>query len=149
MLAEDLSDIDYYILDFIALKQPVGIEELREKFLSVQSLDYRIHILSTPEYEYVRSGRMAIENSYCLQEAYEEKISESGFTSLEYLQIYSLTELGQKLLQDHKISTKKARKNLWLKNAWIPILVSLATNLVLRGIGQLLPLIQQWVSSFL
>lgn len=39
-------------------------------------------------------------------------------------------------------------KELWIKNAWIPILVSVATNLVISGLKWLWPLIQQWLSNF-
>ncbi|QAT48546.1 hypothetical protein EQM14_01430 [Caproiciproducens sp. NJN-50] len=43
---------------------------------------------------------------------------------------------------------KRRNKELWIKNAWIPILVSVATNLAINGLKWLWPLIQEWVSSF-
>lgn len=41
----------------------------------------------------------------------------------------------------------KEISNLWIKNAWIPILVSLVTNLAIAGLKQLWPLILGWLSN--
>lgn len=63
--------------------------------------------------------------------------------------IFCIAPLGKKALQDYQKQNKVDKRMLWLKNAWIPILVSIATNLIIDGMRQLLPLIQEWVSSFL
>ena len=44
---------------------------------------------------------------------------------------------------------KNRAKQLWLKNAWIPILVTIITNLIIDGVKWLLPLVSQWLSSSL
>lgn len=45
----------------------------------------------------------------------------------------------------------KAELRFWLilKSLWLPIVVSIITNLTVDGIQWLLPLIQQWLSSIL
>lgn len=48
---------------------------------------------------------------------------------------------------DYLAYYRQARKDIWLVNAKIPILVSIATNLVIAGIRQMWPSILQWVSS--
>ena len=49
--------------------------------------------------------------------------------------------------QDYLLYYRQIRKDLWLVNAKIPILVSIVTNLVIAGIKRMWPLILQWVSS--
>lgn len=51
----------------------------------------------------------------------------------------------------HIYRSYKAELRFWLmlKSLWIPIVVSIITNLIIDGIQWLLPLIQQWFSSFL
>ena len=49
--------------------------------------------------------------------------------------------------RDYLIRYRQTRRDLWLKNIWIPILVTIVTNLAIRGIEWLLPRIQQWLSN--
>lgn len=42
---------------------------------------------------------------------------------------------------------KQFKKDVLLENAWIPVVVSILTNLSTDGIQWLLPLIQQWFAS--
>ena len=81
-----------------------------------------------------------------------EELSRKGYIKLPVFDYdcqqgprFYLTYEGYSYLEAKKADTKR----LWLKNAWIPILVSVATNLIIVGIKQLLPLIQELLSRIL
>ena len=63
--------------------------------------------------------------------------------------VYEMTDYGRKSLQDYLSQKRAAKRDLWLKNAWIPILVTIATNLLIVGIKALLPLIQELLRRIL
>lgn len=148
MLIKDLTEVDYQILKFFKENSPSSIEDAAKHLPDIESLEYRIHFLSTSEFKQLQNYNVPIENTKCL---HEECVTytDSYFTKHKYLSIFSITTLGKKVLQDYEISKKQQRKDIWLKNAWIPILVSVITNLLISGIKWLLPLIQQYFSNFL
>ena len=43
----------------------------------------------------------------------------------------------------------KEKRQLWLKSAWLPIIVTLATNLLVAVLKWLSPLILKWCTNFL
>ena len=147
MFIEDLTEIDYRILEFINKNEPIKIEDIKAHFYDIDSLEYRIKILSTPEYKQTSYTNIPIKNSYFIAEEYEETVNSYGLTSYNYLQIYNLTDMGKKALQDYKTHTDKEKKELWLKNAWIPILVSVVTTLIVNWLPTMLLWIQQWFAS--
>lgn len=61
------------------------------------------------------------------------------------LGVYRITPKGEIALDDYLAEQKQHRKELLLKSAWMPILVSIAANIAIDGIRQLWPLIQQWL----
>lgn len=61
------------------------------------------------------------------------------------LGVYRITPKGEISLDDYLAEQKQHRKELLLKSAWMPILVSIAANIAIDGIRQLWPLIQQWL----
>lgn len=141
MLVDDLTVIDYQILKFVSRKQPVGISEIKEGLPKIDSIEYRIAMLSTPEYRLSADIRIPCENSYFLEELYDEDDIYHG------LQIYRLTALGEKVLQDYKLKTKCDKKAMWLENAWIPIIVAFATTVLTNYILPKLPKLLGWFSS--
>ncbi len=58
---------------------------------------------------------------------------------------FSITQEGLNYIEWRKTRSRE----LWLKNAWIPIVVSFVTTLITNYILPLLPQILQWISSFL
>lgn len=62
---------------------------------------------------------------------------------------FTSSSAGKRLVEDFLDKERISRKELWLKNAWIPILVSIATTLAINVLKSLWPLIQQWASNFL
>lgn len=146
MLVENLTEIDYRILEFISHNEPIKIDDIKNKLPNISSLEYRINLLATPEHRKVGYDYVPIDNTYCLKE--ECEYGNGVITTVKGLQIYSLTDMGRKALQDYKTEKKRKKRELWIKNAWPPILVSVATNLLIIGIKWLLPLIQKWLSNF-
>ena len=137
-MAVDLTENDVKILQYVKSHQPVHISQIEQALHGIESISYRVEILATPEYKY---------SSY-LEQAYEN-VTEHGLTHSNPLGIYTLTDFGRKALQDYENSEKAQRRELWLKNAWIPILVTIATNLAIHALEWLSPLIQQWLSNIL
>lgn len=138
----ELTETDFKLLKFISENEPVGIEKIKAKLSDIDSIEYRISQLKNMEYRTVASIQIPIENTSYVYEEYDYDNGKS-------LGIYSATDMGKKALQDYCHKQNKSKKEFWLKNAWIPILVTIATNIVIGGIKQLWPLIQQWFSSIL
>jgi hypothetical protein len=147
-MAVDLTENDVKILQYVKSHQPVHISQIEQALHGIESISYRVEILATPEYKYYDHFYEAIKNSSYLEQAYEN-VTEHGLTHSNPLGIYTLTDFGRKALQDYENSEKAQRRELWLKNAWIPILVTIATNLAIHALEWLSPLIQQWLSNIL
>lgn len=143
---QEINELDISILQFLKENGPSSIDSIKEAFQEIEAIEYRVTELSTPEYRSIPHARVPIPNTSYIVEDWE-RVRENGIMVTKPLGTYRLTDLGKKTLQDYISYSKSQRKDLWLKNAWIPILVSLATNLILGGLRRLWPLIQQWVSS--
>ena len=90
--------------------------------------EYRLKKMSTPEVKYITSGfSVPIENTCFLHEQTEETVI-NGIFHVKGLGIYELTEYGTQVLENYLAAKHSARKDLWLKNAWIPIIVSFVTS---------------------
>lgn len=58
---------------------------------------------------------------------------------------YLITDFGERYFR----YVSRYGKEFWKKNVWIPVAVTLLTNVLLSAAKLLLPLILQWVSSIL
>ena len=123
------------------------ITQITQSLHDIESIVYRVEQLSKPEYRYYEHFYEAIENTSYLEQEYENVTTPHGLTQSKPLGTYILTDLGRKALQDYEMALKTHRREMWLKNAWIPILVTVATNLAIRALEWLLPLVQRWISS--
>lgn len=141
----NLTENDLKILRFIEKHETADIESIKKEFPDMSAIEYRLEQLSTPEYQ----NRAARPNSCCLKEHVKISRSESGYADTEYLGIYELTELGKRELQDHLAESQTRRKELWLKNAWIPIIVAFVTTVGTNYILPKLLRILQWAASIL
>lgn len=130
-----MEDLDYKVLEYIAKHGPVSVQQIENALPDVNSIGPRLDTLRN------------ITNRMVIEKTVNEK--HGSLTTSVRTGCFIATPLGVKSLQDYKHATRKHRKELWLKNAWIPILVSVVTNLVIAASKQLWPLIQQWASSFL
>lgn len=136
MLIAELSEIDYAILEFVKNNQPIGIENIKKKFENVDSLEYRVNLLSSGKQ--INPAPYSSNYGYFLVEKKEWKKDSDGYSLSNDLKIYNLTSFGRKALQDYRVKLKRDNFKMWLKNAWIPIIVSLITNLIIIGTSMLL-----------
>jgi len=142
---EKLTDTDFKILDYINKNQPIHIDKIKTKFFNISEIEYRIELLSQQEFN--KFGDTVPNSSYIHQEYIA--IGKGSFQKYTATGIYCITDFGKKALHDYKVNSKIHKRELWLKSAWMPILVTLATNLLIIGIKALLPLILEWFSNIL
>ena len=142
----ELTDTDIKILRYIKKHDSASLTEMETAMPDVAALRYRIEQLSTPEYRGAPGISIPIQNTAYIEQDYEIVASESGRRVHQSLGTYRLTAFGDKALQDYEHNCTTHKRELWLKNAWIPILVTLVTNLLIYGIKLLWPLIQGWLS---
>lgn len=62
---------------------------------------------------------------------------------------FRITDFGKKTLEDYFYNRKYENKQLWLKNAWIPIIVAFVTTLLTNFLIPMLPQILGWLSDIL
>jgi len=137
-----LEHLDYKILDYVSKFDKVSKEDVISHFSkSIPDIEYRFDLLCKVSYKHpiVYPGYIAIE--------YKEFIDSIGVTHQKPTGFYYLSDAGRKALNDYKESQKRDKRTLWLKNAWIPILVTIATNLIISALKLLSPLILRLLSS--
>lgn len=142
----ELTDNDIKILRYIKKHDSASLSQMETAMPDVAALHYRIEQLSMPKYRGAPGISLPIQNTAYIAQDYEIVTSESGRRVHQSLGTYRLTAFGDKALQDYEYNYITHRRELWLKNAWIPILVTLVTNLSIYGIKLLWPLIQGWLS---
>lgn len=148
---EALTDIDAKILEYIERNEPVSMDSIKRKFSKISAIEYRVHILSTPEYSYIPNCPISLPkaNTSYLRESVESIPDGKGNNVVKHLGIYQLTERGKKELQNYRQTKSSAMKELWLKNAWIPIIVAFVTTVITNYMLPMLPQTLQWLSSIL
>lgn len=144
----DLTEIDAKILQFINSRGTTDTAAIKNKFPDT-AVEYRLKKMSTPEVRYITSGfSVPIENTCFLHEQTEETVI-NGICQVKGLGIYELTEYGTQVLENYLAAKHSARKDLWLKNAWIPIIVSFVTSAIANYILPKLPQILRWAANTL
>ena len=148
---EKLSDIDAKILKYIDQQGSATIDSIKKKFPNISAIEYRIKLLATSEYKYVPNAPISIpkRNSSYLRERTETKKDEHFRSLIVPLGIYELTDLGKKELQNYLQNKASEQKEFWLKNIWIPIVVSLITTATANYILPKMPQILQWIANTL
>lgn len=144
----DLTEIDAKVLQFIDSRGTADTAAIKKKFPDT-AIEYRLKKMSTPEVKYITSGfSVPIENTCFLHEQTEETVI-NGIFHVKGLGIYELTEYGTQVLENYLAAKHSARKDLWLKNAWIPIIVSFVTSAIANYILPKLPQILRWAANTL
>lgn len=132
-----LSEIDAKILRYFKKYKCASIEQLKLAFPEIVSMEYRINELSNPKFP-----------TAPLRQNWKTVTVEFA-SHTEYLGTFRLSPFGEKALQDYDCEQKTEKKKFMLHSVWTPILITLATNLLLSGIKQLLPLIREWLLHIL
>lgn len=119
----ELAETDYEILRYIGKHGPVSISDVIAAFPRNPIVEYRINQMDPKEYMSAIQPRFRAETVHYLKRKDEK---------------YELTEIGWKAVQDYSSSQRRARRDLWMRTAWIPILVSVVTTLAMLVIKYLL-----------
>lgn len=144
---EELTENDYLILEYINHFPSVHKTKIENHFKGkIVSLDYRLSVLAKVDCKMSGGVPFPISNSNYIDEEFDE--SDDDYRNPpKSLNIFHITDFGKATLQDHIAKKKADKKQLFLKNAWLPIIVTLFTNLIIDVAKWLLPLIQQWLSN--
>lgn len=129
----ELSEIDVKILLYVKEHGSVSTKDIENAFPEIEAINLRLRDF------YIKSES-------ALLVLKRETVIDSTNNTVNSFSNLHITNLGLKTLQDYDYQQKSHIKELWLKNAWIPILVTLATNLLLGALKRLLPLIQELLS---
>lgn len=122
----DLEEIDARILRFVRKSGPVSLEVISKEFPNVASIKYRLDNLSKIELSH--QLHRPTPNSSLLIEEHESTQDKDGYIHATSLGIYRITDFGAKELQDYDSRKKEHIRELLLKGAWLPIIVSLLTT---------------------
>lgn len=139
---DGLTSIDAELLKFIHKNGSADLASIKQKFPKISAIEHRLKKLSTPKYRELPNApfvrpKIPIENSSFL-------IKRTGANASV---VYELTEYGQQTLQDYFAAKRLHRRELWLANAWIPIIVSFVTTVITNYILPRLPRIIQWFAN--
>ena len=125
---EQLTENDYVLLKYISRFQTVSIAQVEKHFSNkIESVAFRMSELK-------KEGYLVS----C------EKIIDDYENICEDSDIVAISSLGQTTVQDHFAKKKVDKQELWLKNVWIPIIVSFVTTVLTMHIVPKLPQILKW-----
>ena len=130
---EKLNDLDAKVLRFIRENPFCAVNTIEKSLPGVDAMESRVQCLQ--------------DSNFVKMDYMETK--EGALTHRTPLFTYKITATGRRALQDYDHATRKDRRDLWLKNAWIPILVSFATTLATNYILPKLPEMIEWVRRIL
>lgn len=136
---EKLTSKDYELLFYINKFDSVSKEQINEHLKNkIDSIDYRLAQLSDVSYQ----GNVPINDSGYIREEFEHiKDPQTRITSVVSKKSFHITSLGKKTLQDYKCKLKSDKQDFWKKSIFVPIIVTIATTLLIDVLKLLLPLI--------
>ena len=120
-----LTKLDADILAFIREKEFVTLDDVQKRFPKVETAEHRIQLMAKGSHALIWPERI------CTQD-------EIGQFIPSLTGRYSLTLDGEKALEDYQYEHRLRDRELWIKNAWLPLLTTVAFNLIKAGIEWLL-----------
>ena len=122
---EELTKNDYKVLEYINRFTSVHKNDI-EKHLnnSITSLDYVLSKLSKVDYKLNGDVPFPIANSNYIEEEFDRPTNDYE-TPRKSLNMFHITDIGRDVLQNYHIKQRVAKKELWLKNALIPVITVL------------------------
>ena len=142
---QNLNDIDFQILAFIYQNEPVHISKIQKHFPKISALEHRLNKLCKPE---IGSFGMPLPDSSYIKERHSTTEKDDRGLPVR-LGIYKTTDFGKTTAEDYLQDGRTHKKELWLTNAKIPIIVTLVTNLLVAVLKWLSPQILEWCTNFL
>ena len=120
-----LTKLDADILAFIREKEFVTLDDVKQRFPKMETTEYRIQLMSEAS-----DALIYPERTYWQDEIGQLLHDDTGR--------YGLTPDGEKALEDYQYEHRLRDRELWIKNAWLPLLTTVAFNLIKAGIEWLL-----------
>lgn len=115
---------DAEVLRYFRKHGPASTADAKKALPDIGSVEHRIAALAKPD-----TGLLAED-------------ADTSYESMRSLHvglgIYRITPKGELALDDYLAEQKRHRKELWLKNMWLPIAVSFVTALLTLGLRDLL-----------
>ena len=134
------NETDIRILRTVKALGEADIESISRKLPKIDAVSLRVRKLSTPEYsQFGNSPAISVpkpNTAYLVRSQTDETK-------------FQITELGEMAIQEFGFARRQKRRMLWLKNAWIPIIVSILTTVAITVLKSLWPKIQELVSKLL
>ena len=133
----DLSPHDFIILKYINSFESVQKEQIEKHFSGkIDSVSFRLDMLKNS-------------NSGYIVEEFDSYQDDIGFTQHISKNSFHISAIGKKALQDYSFRKKIDKRNMWIRNAWIPIIVSFATTVLTNYILPKLLLLIEWFQNIL
>lgn len=127
---DQLTKLDADILAFVREREFVTLDDIQKRFPKIATISHRIRLLTT------------MPNAPVMQQRIYRQDEIGQFISTGTGR-YSLTQDGEKALEDYQYEHKTNQRELWLKSVWLPMLVALGTALLTMALTRWLsPLIQ-------
>ena len=120
-----LTKLDADILAFVREKEFVTLDDVKRRFPKIETTEYRIQLMSDAS-----DALIYPERTYWQDEISQFRHRDTGR--------YGLTPDGEKALEDYQYEHRLRDRELWIKNAWLPLLTTVAFNLIKAGIEWLL-----------
>ena len=130
---EAISVVDAKVLEFLRNKNTVEIASVSAHM----GFDCTQRLMNLENLRYVSTPKKAVPIS----------LGDMTAMTLQSTGICQITELGRIALQDYQAKQESEMKLLWLRSVWLPILVSIATTLLVHLLSWLLPRIPIWFAS--
>lgn len=140
----ELTDIDYKIFEYLCKIDSASLDQIMKQFPKMD-VHFRLNQLAMPDLD--KDSNLVHNSSYLMGIA-DFVINDAGNQKLVSKDVFCITPLGKKALQDYHSRNKSENRKLWKTNAWIPIIVTVATNILIRVIEWWFPRIAQWLSKF-
>lgn len=146
----ELNDIDYEILVYIYKYEPVNIDELRNKFPDISSIENRLSSLLANKigaFGSVANASLITEDMSSTRKDEYNRPKGTG--------VYRITDLGKIEAENYINQSKAHNRELWLTNVKMPIIVSFVTTIATLALTNWLtpmlsPIIQRlcdWLSK--
>lgn len=146
---EELTKNDYKVLEYINRFTSVHKNDIEKHFNNrIVSLDYILSKLSKVDYKLNGDVPFPIANSNYIEEEFDRPTDDYE-TPRKSLNMFHITDIGRDVLQNYHIKQRVAKKDLWLKNALIPVIVSFVTTNITMYLIPKLPLILKWLCDIL
>lgn len=135
---ENLTEDDFAILVYIKKHSPISIGAVIKHFgKRIDAVDNRVFALLNPEHSIIDNRHvLTVPNSSYIQKVGSDKNPD----------LLELTVPGKHAVQNYLTSKRVDRQKFLFRSVAVPIMVTVATELILHGILWLLPLIKELVT---